>query len=624
MSDSADDVQAIVALFEAAEPFTGLDLDDFLGAAPVDDDAPAPQPRVSGESEPRAAWRDERRWICVVSEAGPSRRSVAYRIGPKDRGGWPWGMWRRLRFLSRLDQSDTDNATRLIAHFGADLRVRIQEGGQKPLFVSWTGTHWDDVTGVYGARSIAQRVGDLIKHEARFLTPTVREAEIIAGGVIAEAKPESERTAADREDIAKAAAAALVVAKRKGKRVDFGVSCKNEGRINAMINQAAPRLLVDPAAFNADPLRLVTPTQTLRWWREVDDECPDPSVERHIARFEAREGHDRRDLITIRIPHAYDARAECPRWMAFLRRFQPHEADRRFIQVTAGIGLLGIGPQVLVFHFGEGANGKSVALEVISRVLGPLAAGLPAEAIAGDDQGGLKPSPEIARLFGKRFVRISEIKEGVPLQEAFVKRITGSEAFPARNLFEGYFEFKPQFIPHMSGNGYPKISGTDNGIWRRMRIVRWPVVLADDEQRDFEEVVGELMEEASGILRWLVEGACIYLGEGLLSPPSVLHETAVMRAKMDPVKKFVEERLEITGDEADAITGGNLYKAYTEWADGDHTPVSLTRFGRDISKIRNIAKDTSGRLILYRGIRLKADPRSPSDGNPGWGDPRGF
>ena len=40
-----------------------------------------------------------------------------------------------------------------------------------------------------------------------------------------------------------------------------------------------------------------------------------------------------------------------------------------------------------------------------------------------------------------------------------------------RDLFAGYFDFRPIFTVHMSGNNYPTITGTDDDIWRRMAVV---------------------------------------------------------------------------------------------------------------------------------------------------------
>ena len=587
-------LEAIARLFEEAQPFDSLDLDDFDHIPPGDPaggDLPAPAP------QPRKHRLDAKPWSF-------------------DRAAWPYRYWLRLHRLARLDQSDTDNATRLLAHFGKDVLVRRQEGGREPIFVTWADTHWDDVSGKFGAQRIAQKIGDLIKAEAAMIGPTKEEREKITRYEAVKNEPTDKQDLEAKMIFKEAAAAMDAVAARKKRRTDFGVSCKNGNRIREMLSQASPKILIDPDRFNADPLKVATPTQTISWEREEDLECPDPDVVRLKVRLSCKVGHNRADLITSVLPVSYDAEAAAPKFMAFLARFMPDLECRRFLQASCGVGLLGFAPQVLVFHYGEGANGKSVFLEVISRVLGDLAAGMPSEALTGDEQsGGLKPSPEIARLFGKRWVRISEIKEGVPLQEAFVKKLTGSETFPARNLFEGYFEFKPQFIAHMSGNGYPKISGTDNGIWRRMRVLKWPVTLADDEQRDFDEVVGEMVAEAPGILRWLVEGASIFLQEGLVSPASVAMETGEMRDRMDPVKRFVESCIIFTSKPDDTVAGGVLYRAYHEWAEasGDHNPVSLTRFGRDIIKHKGIVKDTRGQLRLYRGIQLRAEPRSPAD-----------
>lgn len=605
MSERERRLAEVAAMFEDATPFDGLDLDAFVpglhGAASAD--APAPQPPKPEVESSLWSRRDK--------GAFPALDWLIYcRSAP-----YPAKDWRRWKYLAHLDQSDTDNATRLLSHFGRDLLVRRQEGGKEPAYVAWAGTHWDAVTGRFGAMLIAQQVGDRIKQESAFIGPTADEKAKLDAYEAIKAQP-----AADQEAtmIAKAAEKVMdAIAKRKKARREFGISCKNGARLREMLAQASPKLLTDPDAFNADPLKVATPTQTITWVREIDLECPDPDVTRMNVELSVRLGHDRRDRITRVLPFSYDPKAECPIFMAFINRFQPVASSRRFLQVATGVGLLGSAPQVLVFHYGEGANGKSVYLEVITRVLAELAGSLPSEALTGDEQqgGGLKPSPEIARLDGKRFVRVSEIKEGVPLQEAFVKKLTGSERFPARNLFEGYYDFKPQFIAHMSGNGYPKISGTDNGIWRRMAVLKWPVTLALEEQRLFNEVVDEMVAEGPGILRWLIEGATIFLREGLQMPPEVVAETGEMRDRMDPVRRFYEACIIVTDDSMDIVTGGNLYKAYHEWADasGDHNPVSITRFGRDIVKHKGIVKNKTGAIVQYRGIQLRQEPRSPAD-----------
>lgn len=520
-----------------------------------------------------------------------------------------------------FDHSDTDNAKRLLTHFGADLLVREQEGGKAPLWAVWTGTHWDDVAGTARATRKAQLIGDLIKAEAAFIAPTPAErAAISAAREVKAALGGGEPDEEGQKAIEAGRAAEKAIEGRRGKRVTFGVSSKNKARVGAMLDMAAAHLLTPADAFNADPLVVAAADHTLVFRRETVEGCSDP-----VARIEAIPGHRREDRITRILPTAWNPAAKGVRFHAFLERFMPDPDVRRFLQVTMGLGLVGLTVQILVFHYGTGANGKSVFLEAISRVLGPLAAGLPAEAISGDEGGGgLRASPEIARLYGVPLVRIAEIPAGAALKEEYVKRLTGGERFPARNLFEGYFEFQPRFIPHASGNGYPRVVGTDNGIWRRMRVIHWPVQLAESEWRNFEDVVSELAEEREAILAWMAEGARIYLEEGLVTPAGVLAQTADMRDVNDPVRKFFSAALEITGQAEDAVAGRALYDAYVEWAAGDHIAVNITRFGRNMTEIfearagDGLRKDAAGRAVSYVGVRLKPRPATPWSGDGGW------
>lgn len=140
-----------------------------------------------------------------------------------------------------------------------------------------------------------------------------------------------------------------------------------------------------------------------------------------------------------------------------------------------------------------------------------------------------------------RTLRVLELPANKPLDEALIKKLTGGEKIPVRELFSGYFEFKPIFTGHMSGNGYPKIDGTDNGIWRRLNVVHWPVQLEDDEQREFEDVLADFAPEYPGILNWLIGGALTFLREGLAMPAAIRAATKEYKDEMDPVGEFASD-----------------------------------------------------------------------------------
>jgi putative DNA primase/helicase len=77
-----------------------------------------------------------------------------------------------------------------------------------------------------------------------------------------------------------------------------------------------------------------------------------------------------------------------------------------------------------------------------------------------------------------RFLRTSEPEKGAKLAEALIKLVTGGEAIDARYLNKGFFTFLPSFKLTISGNHQPKITGHDDGIWRRVMLVPWAVQIA--------------------------------------------------------------------------------------------------------------------------------------------------
>ncbi|NDV87989.1 DNA primase [Aurantimonas aggregata] len=513
---------------------------------------------------------------------------------------------------AHLHQSDTDNAMRLIMHFGRDLRVMAQEKAKAPLFVVWTGTHWDTANGRPRAERLAQRLGDRILGELQFLSPSKKQAAVLEAAVAVREKATDELSPSDKRILKNAEAIEKGVAGARKTRRDFAISSKNKSRIDNMLSGAAPHVLTDPDEFNADPLKVAVKGATLTFSVVTEREV-NPAAERddapaetpsHIdvrrSKLTVTKGHRREDLISELVPVAYGRLARCPKWTAFLEEYLPNAEVRRMVQVAFGLGLLGVTVQKLFFHYGSGANGKSVCMEVICRVLGEAAVTLPSTSFFGGPGQSGGATPDVARLHGRRLLRVKELPQGEDLREDLVKELTGGEAITVRDLFAGYFDFQPIFTGHMSGNNYPKITGTDNGIWRRMAVVLWPKTIPIEKQRDFEEVVSDFEPEHPGILNWLIEGALIYLREGLHVPDAVTAETQKYRDEMDPTAGFVARCVRPKPD--DEVLARAFYQAYSAWAESAAVkPISETAFGRIMAKKFERRDD---RVRRYVGITL--------------------
>jgi putative DNA primase/helicase len=508
---------------------------------------------------------------------------------------------------AKLDHSDTDNAQRLIAHFGRDLAVVARDQHAGGDYLAWEGRFWDFSGGA--ARSIlcAQKIGGLIAREAESMSPSREERAAISAAEVFPADDDSPQAKKARAAASEARAA---LQRRKSARWRFAVSSKNAARVKNMLEMAAPHLRRPSAEFNRDPLLVASRNATLRFKVSDDPECPDPDVTRRTARVESRQGHDRADYVTGLVSADYDPNAKSPKWNEFLERCLPDPEVRRTVQVYSSMGLLGLLAQKLMFHYGAGANGKSVFLATLGAVLGPsLGVSLPKETIIGQgERGAGQASPDLVRLFGKRFVRIDELKEGESLREDLVKRLTGGDVLVVRDLFRGYLEFPNVATPHMVGNGYPRIDGTDEGIWRRMLVVRWGVTIPEAERKPFDALVAELLGERSGVLNWLIEGARDFLANGLFIAEAASVATRDFREDMDPIGRFVSAC--VTPQPAGRVQARALYEAYKSWSMANALTVRHeTPFGREMKK--RFPRDDRSHTRAYLGIELHDVPARP-------------
>ena len=99
----------------------------------------------------------------------------------------------------------------------------------------------------------------------------------------------------------------------------------------------------------------------------------------------------------------------------------------------------------------------------------------------------------------------AELPENKRLNESLVKDLTGGDTITARYLRKEFFEFKPSFKIFMYGNHQPIISGTDLGIWRRIKKIDFKVVIPEAERDPY--LPEKLKAELPGILAWAVRAA---------------------------------------------------------------------------------------------------------------------
>lgn len=60
--------------------------------------------------------------------------------------------------------------------------------------------------------------------------------------------------------------------------------------------------------------------------------------------------------------------------------------------------------------------------------------------------------------------------------------MTGGENFTARFMRQDYFEVTPAFKLWLVANGRPRVRGTDEALWRRIRVIPFDVSIPKAER----------------------------------------------------------------------------------------------------------------------------------------------
>jgi putative DNA primase/helicase len=318
--------------------------------------------------------------------------------------------------------------------------------------------------------------------------------------------------------------------------------------------------------------------------------------------------HHRADRITKLVAVNYQPEARCPTWLGFLERvLDGNRALIDFLQRFVGYSLTGrTDEQVIAIAHGTGANGKSTFLHAAKMILGDYGASVPLDTFLVNKHVDTA-RPDLARLRGARLVAAVESDSGRRFAEALVKTVTGQDTIVARRLYREHFEFVPTFKIVIATNHRPIIRGTDDAIWRRIRLIPFTVVIPPGE-RD-RELPEKLQQECEGILAWAVQGCLDWQRDGLGLPDEVQAATDQYRKDMDSLGGFVADCCTVRPDAQ--ATAAQLYQCYLDWAhQAGEKPMSQKMMGLALAE-RGFQPSREGRARSWLGISLQRQETIP-------------
>lgn len=322
----------------------------------------------------------------------------------------------------------------------------------------------------------------------------------------------------------------------------------------------------------------------------------------------------RAQLVTRSMAASFDAKAKCPKWRRFIKEIMCGDAKMiAFMQRLAGYLLIGHNRERLIFFlYGIGRNGKSAFIETLGALFGDYGVAAKAELIGRGrfDRDAESAQPFKMSLRGKRYITASEVREGMPVDGAELKTLTGGDATTARGLHAAPVQFTVTGKIVFRCNHRPIIDNADQAIWDR--VVEIPFAYRVPDNKVNLKLMPELAEELPGILAWAVRGALRYNAKGLRLPGKVKRQTRAYRAAMDPIADWLKQCTR--ADESERTRRKDVYASYLHWCsrqqkpDGTRgiSPLANDDFNKKLEAL-GYTQGKNNSLRYWQGLALSED-----------------
>jgi putative DNA primase/helicase len=312
--------------------------------------------------------------------------------------------------------------------------------------------------------------------------------------------------------------------------------------------------------------------------------------------------HKRDDWMIKMTAASLKAGARCEAWLRFIGEVTGHDpALESYLQRMFGYCLTGSTREhALFFLYGTGANGKSVFVNILLAILGDYGINAPMETFMASRND--RHPTELAMLRGARLVVAAETEQGRSFNESRIKELTGGDQITARNLYQDFFTYTPQFKPVLTGNHKPALKNIDEAIRRRMHLTPFTVTIAP-EKRD-KDLQQKLLTERDGIFEWALQGCLEWQRDGLLPPQCVRQATDEYFESEDSIGRWIEERC-TTGSGGTSLTA-DLFADWKQWAEAAGEYVGTQKRLSELLQPRGFTKwRNTGGLRGLQGIGLK-------------------
>ena len=273
----------------------------------------------------------------------------------------------------------------------------------------------------------------------------------------------------------------------------------------------------------------------------------------------------------------------------FFFKIFPNQDLRRYMWDHAASSLLGINKhQSFNVYTGGGGNGKSKFVDLMNLTLGCYSDKCNISLITQKRKGIGGPTPEIAKLKGKRYVSMDEPSKGDELNEGVMKQLTGGDEIEGRGMYEKKMvKYIPQFNLVCSTNNPFEIKSNDQGTWRRIKNVPYNSEFVDPDVMENKIASGLTGDTENPIYlkdyeldekmkKWIQVFTALLIercnkNEGQVKDCEIiLASTKGYRQKQDFYSQFFNENVAKAGSK-DKIKKQEIRDRFNEWYQNEYS-----------------------------------------------------
>jgi putative DNA primase/helicase len=273
------------------------------------------------------------------------------------------------------------------------------------------------------------------------------------------------------------------------------------------------------------------------------------------------------EFVTVQLPITYDKTAQCPEIQKFFNEIAPSDLQSQFEEIFGYCLLRELPIHKATVLLGEGCNGKSTFLDLLTLFLGK-------DNVAHVTlQQMCEGKFELAELHGKLANIVDDLPSASLKTVGNFKTVTGNAPILVQRKHKDPFN-EWSTTKHLFGcNKLPKPSEDTIAYFRRFNIIpfnRFFTGKADDKGKLKKMVVPS---ELGGMLNLALVGLKRLRENGDYSGAKSIEETRQLYIKSsDSCKAFVEEKLEESDDPKDFISTETAYQMYVTYCRENRLP----------------------------------------------------